>query len=108
MTREERTLYNLERTLIHRHFPGLAPRQVRLIDVADYDGRRPAALDLFLDYLGLDEEEFLKLIEPHAVDPHVMPSCETCKRNRTNWVPNDFESWTRLVGDLAKDGAGIS
>ena len=39
MTREERTLYNLERTLIHRHFPGLAPRQARLTDAADFDGR---------------------------------------------------------------------
>lgn len=39
MTREERTLYNLERTLIHRHFPGLAARQIRLVDAADFDGR---------------------------------------------------------------------
>ena len=50
----------------------------------------PAALDLFLDYLGLSEEEFLKVIEPHVVSPHTMPSCEECMRNRSNWVPEGF------------------
>lgn len=39
MTREERSLYNLERTLIHRHFPGLSARQVRLVEAPDFDGR---------------------------------------------------------------------
>src|SRR5208337_481011 len=70
--------------------------------VAEYDGRRPAALDLFLEYLGLREEEFLKLIEPHVVAPHVMPSCEECMRNRSNWVPADFGAWPRVTGDQAK------
>jgi hypothetical protein len=74
--------------------------------VAEYDGRRPAALDLFLDYLGLAEEEFLKLIEPHVVSPHVMPSCEECMRNRTNWVPKDFETWTRVRGQAGDGAAG--
>ena len=76
---------------------------VKLVD--EFDGKRPAALDLFLDYLGLKEEEFLKVIEPHVVAPHKMPSCEECMRNRTNWVPKDFEQWTRVSGTPARDKA---
>lgn len=73
---------------------------VRLVN--EFDGKRPAALDLFLDYLGLTEEEFLKLIEPHVVSPHTMASCEDCMRNRSNWVPKDFDEWTRVNGDRAR------
>lgn len=39
MTREERTLYNLQRTLIERSFPGLSARRVSLVDAADFDAR---------------------------------------------------------------------
>ena len=74
---------------------------VRLVN--EFDGRRPAALDLFLDYLGISEEEFLKVIEPHVVSPHTMPSCEECMRNRSNWAPKDFEDWTRVTGDVSTD-----
>lgn len=38
-TAQERSLYNLERTLIHRHFPGLAARQVKIVEAVDFDGR---------------------------------------------------------------------
>lgn len=39
MTREERTVYNQQRALINRHFPGLAPRRVALVDSVDFDAR---------------------------------------------------------------------
>jgi hypothetical protein len=39
MSREERSLYNLERTLIERHFTGLSPRAVSLVEAADFDAR---------------------------------------------------------------------
>lgn len=39
MSREERSLYHLERTLIERHFPGLAPREIVVVDTPDFDGR---------------------------------------------------------------------
>jgi N-acetyl sugar amidotransferase len=71
--------------------------------VKQHDGVRPAALDLFLDYLGLKEEDFLKLIEPHVVAPHVMPSCEECMQNEGKRIPRDYDSWTRITGDRAKD-----
>ncbi len=39
MTRQERSLYHLQRTLIERHFRGLAPRQVQIVDALDFDAR---------------------------------------------------------------------
>lgn len=39
MNREERSLYNLERTIIHRHFKGMSPRAIRLVDAVDFDAR---------------------------------------------------------------------
>lgn len=76
--------------------------------VADFDGKRPAALDLFLDYLGIEEQHFFDLIEPHAVAPHEMPDCETCMKNRNNRTPDDFMQWTRVSGVPARDRkAGI-
>jgi N-acetyl sugar amidotransferase len=66
--------------------------------VAEFDGKRPAALDLFLDYLGISEQKFLDLIEPHVVSPHKMPSCEDCMKNRVNKAPHDFAQWTKVTG----------
>lgn len=73
----------------------------RLVD--EFDGKRPAALDLFLEYLDLDEQTFFDLLAPHAVSPHTMPDCESCMKNRTNRVPKDFEQWTRVTGNRSKD-----
>jgi hypothetical protein len=36
-----------------------------------YDGKRPASLDLFLQYVGLSEQEFLDIAQAHAVSPWV-------------------------------------
>lgn len=74
--------------------------------VAEYDGQRPAALDLFLDYLGISEQQFMDLIEPHVVAPHTMPSCEQCNCNRAKSVPHDFDQWSRVTGNRERDAAG--
>jgi len=42
--------------------------------VKDYEGKRPASLDVFLDYLGLSEEEFYEIavnltVHPNEIDP---------------------------------------
>ncbi len=65
--------------------------------VAQYDGRRPYALDLFLEYLGIDEESFMKLIEPHVVAPHCMPDLAACRSCTANRPPHDFAQWPRAV-----------
>ena len=36
-----------------------------------YDAQRPASLDLVLEYMGMDEAEFHRVAENHAIYPHV-------------------------------------
>lgn len=36
----------------------------------DYDGKRPASLDVFLNHVGVSEEEFYKIAESHAIAPY--------------------------------------
>ena len=69
--------------------------------VREYDGKRPVALNLFLDYLGIDEQRFMDVIAPHVVAPHEMPALDEIPRsNQTLW---DYDKWPRIVGDRAKD-----
>ena len=59
--------------------------------VNEFDGKRPASLDLFLKILGIDEAEFMRLVSQHVVAPHVMLKLEDIPRsNRVAW---DFEHW---------------
>jgi N-acetyl sugar amidotransferase len=70
---------------------------------AEFDGKRPAALDIFLDYLGIGEDEFMDIVKPHVVAPHVMPNLGDMQANRTNRVPHDFDKWTRVTGEREHD-----
>jgi len=39
-------------------------------NIKKYEGKRPASLDLFLDILGVSEEEFMEIALSHVVAPH--------------------------------------
>ncbi len=41
---------------------------LKLVEV--YDGKRPASLDYFLEFLGITEKEFMKIILQHQISPH--------------------------------------
>ena len=69
--------------------------------VEQYDGKRPYALDLFLDYLGITEEQFHDIVKLHEVRPHETPACGDCQRCQT--VPWDAEQWSRVTGDPSRD-----
>jgi hypothetical protein len=71
--------------------------------VRQYDGKRPGALDIFLRYLGMNENEFMELVAPHVVPPHEMPDLDEVRANRMNREPWDFERWSRIVGDRRVD-----
>lgn len=71
--------------------------------VKEYDGRRPAALDVFLDFLGISEQQFMDLLAPHVVAPHQMPSCEECQGGCGHGKPWDFENWNKVTGDKERD-----
>ncbi|WP_202972053.1 N-acetyl sugar amidotransferase [Moorena producens] len=56
-----------------------------------YEGKRPPSLDLFLEFVGLTEEEFMEIAMSHQVSPYVHDPSKTQEGNRTP----DFEQWSR-------------
>jgi len=70
---------------------------------AMYDGKRPASLDLFLEYLGISEARFMEIVQAHVVAPHEMPTLMEIREMPTLPVPKDFDSWTRITGIAEKN-----
>jgi len=66
-------------------------RQSALELISEYEGKRPPSLDLFLDYIGLAEEEFMEVAMSHAVSPFEFDP-ESVKEGRRT---HDYESWPR-------------
>ncbi|HXG87651.1 MAG TPA: N-acetyl sugar amidotransferase [Vicinamibacterales bacterium] len=48
---------------------GRLAREEAMRMLQEFDGKRPPSLDLFLDFVGIDEEEFLDLAVSHIVSP---------------------------------------
>lgn len=59
--------------------------------VDTYEGRKPPSLELFLDYVGLSEEEFFQVVDRTVVPPH-QPDY-----GKNDYAPKtwDFEQWFR-------------
>lgn len=62
--------------------------------IAEYEGRRPPSLDLFLQFVGLTEQEFIEIAMAHQVSPYAHDPQKTLPGQRMA----DFERWN-------KDGA---
>lgn len=78
---------------------GRLSRDAGMALIEKHDGRRPAALDVFLEALGIDEKQFTDLVAPHVVAPNKMPclgECPSC-----NSVPRDFNQWKPGVASKA-------
>lgn len=72
--------------------------------ITDHEGRKPPSLELFLDYVGLDEAEFDQIVAATAVPPH------RPEFGKNTWSPKtwDFDRWYRDEPDangLRKDDA---
>jgi N-acetyl sugar amidotransferase len=59
--------------------------------VEQYEGRRPPSLDLFLDFVGLTEDEFLAIAMQHQVSPYEHDPSATEPGERLM----DFDEWSR-------------
>jgi N-acetyl sugar amidotransferase len=59
--------------------------------VDNFEGRRPPSLDLFLEFIGLTEEEFLEVAMGHQVSPYVHDPKSTQPGKRTA----DYDRWCR-------------
>jgi N-acetyl sugar amidotransferase len=70
--------------------------------VEEYEGRRPPSLDLFLDFVGLTEQEFLDIAMGHQVSPYVHDAKSTLPGAKTP----DFDQWSRQ-GGLSREEANV-
>lgn len=61
----------------------------------EYDGKRPASMDWFLDILGMTEDEFYDILEKHQVHPWKFDK-ESISTGKT--MP-DFDKWDVTVLD---------
>jgi N-acetyl sugar amidotransferase len=68
-----------------------------------YDGKRPGSLDIFLKYLGLTEQDFMKIVANHVVPPHELPNFDSIQANTMTQKPADFDKWTRIIGNPIVD-----
>ena len=73
-------------------------RGQQLVD--EFEGRKPPSLELFLDYVGLDQAEFNEIVGATVVPPN-RPDFDT-----NEWAPKtwDFDQWYRE--DAADRGPG--
>lgn len=71
--------------------------------IQQYEGRRPPSLDLFLEFLGLTEAEFLEIAMSHQVTPYLHDPATTKDGAR---MP-DFDRWSRDGGLPREQSAPI-
>ena len=69
-------------------------------NIETYEGRRPKSLDIFLEYIGLNEDEFEQIVEQHVVSPW---DIKYRKGGESDEV-HDFGDWLRGEG-LSRDQA---
>lgn len=58
--------------------------------IADNDGKRPASLDVFLEYIGITEAEFNDYVRATVIPPH-----QPDFNRPTGAKPHDFDQWYR-------------
>ena len=56
--------------------------------ISAFEGKRPASLDIFLDMLGISEDEFEDIIKKHRVDPW-----DDKVLVKIGKKPHDYDSW---------------
>lgn len=59
--------------------------------IREYEGKRPPSLDLFLDFVGLSEEEFLQIAMSHQVSPYEHDPALV----RAGGKVHDYDEWSR-------------
>jgi hypothetical protein len=59
--------------------------------INEYEGKRPPSLDLFLDFVGLTEAEFMEVAMGHQVSPYEHDPSKVTAGKKTH----DFDQWSR-------------
>lgn len=71
--------------------------------IEKYEGRRPWSLDLFLEFVGLSEQEFLEVAMSHQVSPYVHEPERTLPGEKTA----DHARWSREGSMVRIDAESI-
>jgi N-acetyl sugar amidotransferase len=74
-------------------------REEALKIIKEYEGKRPPSLDIFLDYIGLTEEEFIKVALSHGVSPYEHDPSKV----KPGKILKDYDQWWRHGGLLRAD-----
>lgn len=64
----------------------------------EYDGKRPASLDLFLNYVGISEDEFNEIAVSHVVEPWVPELVKIERGPRLK----DYDKWDKTFDLIEK------
>lgn len=65
-----------------------------------YEGKRPPSLDLFLDFIGLTEKEFLEIATSHTVSPYKHDQSKIIDGKKLH----DFDKWSK-AGKMPREEA---
>jgi N-acetyl sugar amidotransferase len=76
----------------------LISREEALKLITEYEGKKPASLYLFLEYINMTEEEFVEVVATHAISPWEAPSLLQIGKK-----PKDFETWPHRSGVEKKE-----
>ncbi len=68
--------------------------------IKQYEGKRPPSLDIFLEYVGLTEHEFMEIAISHEVSPHSHDPEKITPGKKLH----DFNEWSR-EGPMPRDEA---
>ena len=68
----------------------MTPDEAKIIN-EKFDGRKPPSLEVFLEYVGLTEEEFNQIVDKSIIPPN-KPNYKTNEIAKKTW---DFEQWYR-------------
>jgi hypothetical protein len=66
--------------------------------IAGHDGKRPASLDVFLEYVGIDEDRFMEIVAKHVVSPWQQPDLLQIESAAQLW---DHQMWPRRPDGVA-------
>jgi N-acetyl sugar amidotransferase len=66
--------------------------------IAGHDGKRPASLDVFLEYVGIDEGRFMEIVAKHVVAPWQQPDLIQIESAAELW---DHQMWPRRPDGVA-------
>ena len=59
--------------------------------IKEYENKRPPSLDIFLDFIGINEEEFNQIALQHSVSPYEHNFSETTPGKKLS----DFDKWEK-------------